>query len=118
MVTRTPASEVEKHFLVRFPDGFEASLTRQQLDVLKHFKDRIPGLDAPPGFELEQFIIYRCVVGSRAYGLDNDDSDTDRPASTLRPPNCNGHSSAHPNSSRTMQRRVATGSCRSFWRWR
>ncbi len=78
VVTRTPASEVEKHFLVRFPDGFEASLTRDQLDVLKHLKDRLPCSDAPPGFELEQFIIYRCIVGSRAYGLDNDESDTDR----------------------------------------
>ncbi len=77
VVTRTPAGEAERHFLVRFPDGFEATLTREQLDVLKHFKDRLPGSDAPPGFELEQFIIYRCVVGSRAYGLDTDDSDTD-----------------------------------------
>src|SRR6185436_16144668 len=71
VVTRTPANEAEIHFLVRFPDGFEASLTRDQLDVLKHFKDRLPGSEAPPGFELDPFIIYRCVVGSRAYGLDN-----------------------------------------------
>lgn len=85
VVTRTPAGEAEKHFLVRFPDGFEASLTREHLDVLKHFKDRLPTSDAPPGFELEQFIIYRCVVGSRAYGLDNDDSDTDRRGIYLAP---------------------------------
>ncbi len=77
VVTRTPASEAESHFLVRFPDGFEASLTHDQLDVLKHFKDRLPGVNASPGFELEQFIIYRCIVGSRAYGLDTDESDTD-----------------------------------------
>lgn len=77
VVTRTPASKAESHFLVRFPDGFEASLTRDQLDVLKHFKDRLPGVDASPGFELEQFIIYRCIVGSRAYGLDTVESDTD-----------------------------------------
>jgi predicted nucleotidyltransferase len=85
VVTRTPASEAEKHFLVRFPDGFEASLTGDQLDVLKHFKDRLPGSDATPGFELEQFIIYRCVVGSRAYGLDTGDSDTDRRGIYLAP---------------------------------
>ena len=24
-----------------------------------------------------QYVIYRCVIGSRAYGLDHDDSDTD-----------------------------------------
>jgi uncharacterized protein len=79
VVTRTPASESEHRFLVRFPDGFEGSLTRGQFDVLKHFKDRLSGAEAvAPGFNLESVIIYRCVVGSRAYGLDTDDSDTDR----------------------------------------
>ena len=85
VVTRTPAG-AEKHFLVRFPDGFEASLIREQLDVLKHFKDRLPDSGAASGeFDLERFIIYRCVVGSRAYGLDNDDSDTDRRGIYLAP---------------------------------
>src|SRR5213078_4303228 len=77
VVTRTPTGD-QNQFLIRFPDGFEASLTRDKLDVLKHFKDRLPGADTPPGFELEQCIAYRCVVGSRAYGLDTDESDTDR----------------------------------------
>lgn len=85
VVTRTPASESEKHFLVRFPDGFEASLTRDQFDVLKHFKDRLSVSDRAPGFELEEFIIYRCIVGSRAYGLDADSSDTDRRGIYLAP---------------------------------
>lgn len=85
VVTRTPASAAEKHFLVRFPDGFESSLTRDQIEVLKHFKDRLPCADAPPGFELEQFIIYRCVVGSRAYGLDTGESDLDRRGIYLAP---------------------------------
>jgi hypothetical protein len=40
VVTRTPTGD-DDHFLVRFPDGFEKSLTREQLDVLKHFKDRL-----------------------------------------------------------------------------
>jgi len=93
VVTRTPAG-TETHFLVRFPDGFEATLDRSQLDVLKHFKDRLgngtPGTDparagADSSFDLEQFIIYRCVVGSRAYGLDNDESDTDRRGIYLAP---------------------------------
>jgi len=84
IVTRTPTGDQDQ-FLVRFPDGFEASLTRDHLDVLKHFKDRLPGAEIRPGFELEQFIIYRCVVGSRAYGLDNDESDTDRRGIYLAP---------------------------------
>jgi uncharacterized protein len=86
VVTRTPASAGERHFLVRFPDGFEGSLTRAQFDVLKHFKDRLPGADSvAPGFDLDSLIIYRCVVGSRAYGLDTDESDTDRRGVYLAP---------------------------------
>jgi hypothetical protein len=79
VVTRTPAG-AESHFLVRFPDGFEASLTRAQMDVLKHFKDRLnaPGAAvAGEGFDLESLVVFRCVVGSRAYGLDTETSDTD-----------------------------------------
>ncbi|HOX03624.1 MAG TPA: hypothetical protein P5555_15410 [Candidatus Paceibacterota bacterium] len=40
VVTRTPTGE-DKRFLVRFPDGFEFSLQREQLEVLKHFKARL-----------------------------------------------------------------------------
>jgi uncharacterized protein len=83
VVTRTPAIPAEK-FIVRFPDGFESSLDRSELDVLKHFKDRLPKA-AQGEFVLESFVIYRCVVGSRAYGLDNDDSDTDRRGIYLAP---------------------------------
>jgi len=92
VVTRTPTGD-QNHFLVRFPDGFEASLTRDQIDILKHFKDRLGESGARAAttsgngstFDLESFIIYRCVVGSRAYGLDNDESDTDRRGIYLAP---------------------------------
>jgi predicted nucleotidyltransferase len=111
VVTRTPAVAGEK-FLVRFPDGFEAAFRHEQLEVLKHFKDRLgkvgrvtpcaPGASfsdparadleigastglPDSGFERESCIIYRCVVGSRAYGLDTDDSDTDRRGIYLAP---------------------------------
>src|SRR6266850_73034 len=82
VVTRTPAG-AETYYLVRFPDGFQASLTSDQLEVLKHFKDRLETPDS--AFDLEQYIIYRCIVGSRAYGLDHDDSDTDRRGIYLAP---------------------------------
>jgi uncharacterized protein len=84
VVTRTPTGD-QHQFLVRFPDGFEASFTREKLEVLKHFKDQLPNGTPASGFELEQFIIYRCVIGSRAYGLDHDDSDTDRRGIYLAP---------------------------------
>jgi predicted nucleotidyltransferase len=77
IVTRTPCSDAER-YLVRFPDGFEATLCRDQLEVLKHFKDRLGPADTASGsFDLDAQVIYRCVVGSRAYGLDTDSSDTD-----------------------------------------
>ena len=85
IVTRNPAG-IEELYLVRFPDGFEASFTRNQLDVLKAFKDRLGGsAGGSPAFDLESVIIYRCVTGSRAYGLDTDDSDTDRRGVYLAP---------------------------------
>lgn len=89
VVTRTPAGG-GKHFLVRFPDGFEFSLQREQLEILKYFKTRLqssagvsPAASVP--FDLESLVIYRCIVGSRAYGLDHDDSDTDRRGVYLAP---------------------------------
>ena len=84
VVTRTPAVEGES-FLIRFPDGFEKSLERSQIEVLKHFKDRLGEGLQQSDFDLESFIIYRCIVGSRAYGLDNDASDTDQRGVYLAP---------------------------------
>src|SRR5712672_2903754 len=49
VVTRTPTGD-QNQFLVRFPDGFEASFTREKLEVLKHFKNRLgsgAGVRAP-----------------------------------------------------------------------
>lgn len=84
IVTRTPCGH-EEHFLIRFPDGFEASLKAEDFEVLKLFKDR---LEAAPNttFELEPHVIYRCITGSRAYGLDTETSDTDLRGIYLAPP--------------------------------
>ena len=76
IVVRTPAG-IEELYQIRFPDGFESAFTREQFEVLKHFKDRFPVPEATEEFHLESCVIYRCVVGSRAYGLNTDDSDTD-----------------------------------------
>ena len=84
VVTRTPAVAGE-NYLVRFPDGFEKTLEPSQLEVLKHFKDRLGEGQSASGFDLESVIIYRCVIGSRAYGLDTDESDTDRRGIYLAP---------------------------------
>lgn len=85
IVARTPAG-TETHYLIRFPDGFETSFTRDQFEILKHFKDRLPSDPAAVDFELEACVIYRCVVGSRAYGLETETSDTDLRGIYLAPP--------------------------------
>ncbi len=84
VVTRTPAVAGE-NFIVRFPDGFEKTLESSQIEVLKHFKERLGEGGPVADFDLESVIIYRCVVGSRAYGLDDDASDTDRRGIYLAP---------------------------------
>lgn len=76
IITRSPAG-AEIHYLVRFPAGFESSFTREQLDVLKDFKERLGDGGGSRVFDLESVVIYRCIVGSRAYGLETESSDTD-----------------------------------------
>lgn len=89
IVTRTPCGE-ENRFLIRFPDGFEAALPADEMEVLKHFKDRLgDGREGLSDFALEDHIIYRCIVGSRAYGLETDASDTDLRGIYLAPPELN-----------------------------
>src|SRR5262249_30562678 len=71
---------------VRTTDGFIVALPRASLGIRKHFQletalhSRIQ--DTP---DLRQFIIYRCVVGSRAFGLDVESSDFDRRGVFLPP---------------------------------
>ncbi len=65
---------------IRFGDDHEASLDESAVTVLASFKEGAS--DDPPGSEelfraFEHCIVYRCVVGSRAFGLDDDRSDTD-----------------------------------------
>ena len=89
IVTRTPCGE-ESRYLIRFPDGFEAALAASEMEVLKHFKDRLDGgAGALDDFVLENHVIYRCIVGSRAYGLETDSSDTDLRGIYLAPPELN-----------------------------
>lgn len=88
VITRTPVAG-EVHFLVRFPDGFETSLTRDGFDILREFRARLNQTEGSGGpgedFDLESMVILRCVIGSRAYGLETEASDTDRRGVYLAP---------------------------------
>ncbi|MEZ2239359.1 DNA polymerase beta superfamily protein [Microcoleus sp.] len=67
-------------YLVKLPDGTEISLRRHELSIRKQFQSE--GLQSKADFlaeyNLYDSVIYRCIVGSKAYGLDNAQSDTDR----------------------------------------
>ena len=68
-------------YRIRFADGFDAAFYRQDLAVLSHYKYgsmRRAGVDAQSDVDLYRQVIYRCIVGSRAYGLEDEASDTDR----------------------------------------
>ena len=74
-------------YRVRFLNGVEAALRREDLSIRKH--DQSDGLDftsaSEGNIELDKYVIYRCIVGSRAYGLDDANSDTDRRGIYLPP---------------------------------
>jgi hypothetical protein len=75
-----------RSYRVRFADGGEASLRRKEFSILASHKAGEPGRDEPAREpDLSPYVIYRCVVGSRAYGLHGDDSDTDRRGICLPP---------------------------------
>jgi uncharacterized protein len=80
-VVQAPVDNLHS-YRVRFANRVEAALRRDQLAVLKHFQ---LAESEKPDIDLFQWVIYRCVVGSRAYGLDQDGSDTDRRGIYLPP---------------------------------
>ena len=73
----------EHTYRVRFSDGVEETLQRSQLTIFKHTDAEIPG--APDAAALHRFVIFRCVVGSTAYGLNQANSDVDRRGFYLPP---------------------------------
>jgi uncharacterized protein len=67
-------------YTVRFPDGANTKLRRTEFAIRKQVQG-IPmdGRAASDGADdLQRFVIYRCVVGSQAFGLARDGSDIDR----------------------------------------
>lgn len=74
-------------YRVRFTDGFEASIHHDQLVQLAQYKE---GEINDTGQVLARHglfdrVIFRCVIGSRAYGLDDEASDIDRRGIYLPP---------------------------------
>jgi uncharacterized protein len=70
----------EHSYRVRFVDGDEVALRRAEFQVLaSHQSEGLTGVVSPLlEHDLQKHVVYRCVIGSRAYGLENAASDTDR----------------------------------------
>jgi predicted nucleotidyltransferase len=80
-----PADALHR-YRIRFADGGEASVRRRDFSILSHFKADATRLPHPLSEQdLGPYIVYRCVVGSRAYGLEGPESDTDRRGFYLPP---------------------------------
>lgn len=83
-------ADPEHSYRVRFPGGDEYSLKRREIQVLSRYQSegyagRAADADPLTEYDLYQHVIYRCVIGSRAYGLDRDGSDVDRRGVYLPP---------------------------------
>ncbi|MCB9882810.1 MAG: nucleotidyltransferase domain-containing protein [Planctomycetes bacterium] len=78
VIVETP-QDASHAYRVRLSDGFETSLTRAQFVLLRtHQEEGLrEGMGALEDHELTTSVIYRCLVGSRAYGLDTETSDYD-----------------------------------------
>lgn len=86
VIVETPV-DVSHSYRVRLSDGFETSLTRSQFVLLRTLQEQRAGKggDSLEDHELARSVIYRCVVGSRAYGLETEGSDVDTRGIYLAP---------------------------------
>jgi predicted nucleotidyltransferase len=85
VITQAPA-DFWHSYRVRFPDGFEQTFRRQELAVLSQYQSpELAGGNVLAEYDLFEHVIFRCVVGSRAYGLDHCESDIDRRGIYLPP---------------------------------
>ncbi len=78
VIIRSPG-DLEHSYRVRFPDSVEEALRRDELVPLAQFQEGAIGdsLVSADRTNLYERVIYRCIIGSRAYGLDDEQSDTD-----------------------------------------
>src|SRR5437667_433053 len=86
VIVRSPA-DLDHPYRVRFADGAEESLNRDQLTMLARYKEAEIGDAALAArrHNLSERVIYRCVIGSQAYGLAGEASDIDRRGIYLPP---------------------------------
>lgn len=78
VIVKAPTDH-EHSYRVRFPDGFETPLKPSEITMLAKFKEGEIGDSTHVAHaDLYERVIYRCVIGSQAYGLAEAESDVDR----------------------------------------
>lgn len=85
-IVKMQPQDATHSYVVEFLDGSNASLKRHEFAVRKQYQTEVAA-DAINDLELYKYVIYRCVVGSRAFGLDDENSDWDRRGVYLPPAN-------------------------------
>jgi uncharacterized protein len=84
-ITQSP-SDGNHQYQIQLPTGQEIRLQRHEFAIRKQYQSI--GIDTSPTDQtLTDHIIYRVIIGSRAYGLDDETSDTDRRGIYLPPAN-------------------------------
>ncbi|WP_010587382.1 nucleotidyltransferase domain-containing protein [Schlesneria paludicola] len=78
VIVRSPRDH-DHPYRIRFLDGVEGALRHEDIVMLAHYKEGEIGDAKISAAHSNLFdrVIYRCVIGSRAYGLDDEQSDTD-----------------------------------------
>jgi uncharacterized protein len=73
-------------YRIKLPTGEEISLKRHEFSIRKQFQAGEINAGVAD-VDLRDYVIYRVIIGSRAYGLDDAHSDTDRRGIYLPPAN-------------------------------
>lgn len=81
VIIKAPTDQAHS-YRVQFTNGSEAALRRSEFTIRKHHTSAAATLEES---DLYPFVIYRVIVGSRAYGLEHAESDTDRRGIYLPP---------------------------------
>jgi predicted nucleotidyltransferase len=75
-----PPDDGGHSYRAKVTDGVEFNVRRHEFSILKQMKAGPMGdlAHVLAEYDLYENVIYKCVVGSQAYGLDGDSSDVDR----------------------------------------
>ena len=85
-IIKTQPGETNHSYLIEFLDGTISAIKRNEFAIRKHYQTDV-AIDTLKDQNLYDYVIYRCVVGSRAFGLDDENSDTDLRGIYLPPAN-------------------------------